>query len=172
MQAVPPEDAVRAPSLVTRLAAKAAETDVGMRCAGWYLKNVVPRIEPTLYRWSRGRLTSLPIAQIVFLHTRGARTSEPRITPLTYFSDGDDVILIASNYGLPRHPAWYYNVKSHPEVTLWARGREGRYVVHEAADGERAQLWALAMRRTPPLGKYQEMAGERQIPVLRCTPTA
>ena len=169
---VPPEDARRAPSAITRLAATAAETDVGMRCAAWYLKNVVPRIEPALYRWTHGRLTSLPIAPIVFLHTRGAKTSEPRITPLTYFTDGDDVVLIASNYGLPRHPAWYYNVKAHPEVTLQARGREGRYAVREAVNAEREQLWALAMRRYPPLRKYQEMAGERQIPVLRCIPTA
>jgi deazaflavin-dependent oxidoreductase (nitroreductase family) len=169
---VPPEDALRTPSVVMRLAAKAAETDVGMRCAAWYLKNVVPRVEPTLYRWSSGRLTSLPIARIVFLHTRGARTGQPRVTPLTYFTDGEDVILIASNYGLPRHPAWYYNVKGNAEVTLRARGSEGRYIVRETTDTEREHLWALAIRKTPPLRKYQQMAGARLIPVLRCVPTA
>src|SRR5262249_44590915 len=162
---VPPEDPLAAPSLVKRLAANAAGTDVGMRCAAWYLKNVVPRVEPALDRWSRGRVTSLPITPIIFLHARGARTGQPRVTPLTYFTDGDDVILIASNYGLPRHPAWYYNVKSHREVTLRARSREGQYVVHEAADRERERLWALAIQWTPPLAKYQTMAGGRLIPV-------
>jgi deazaflavin-dependent oxidoreductase (nitroreductase family) len=169
---VPPEDPLAAPPLVKRLAAKAAGTDVGMRCAGWYLKHAVPRIEPVFYRWTRGRLTCLPITPIVFLHTRGARTGKPRVTPLTYFTDGDDVILIASNYGLPWHPAWYFNVKSHPEIMLRARGREGRYVVYETVDGERERLWALATRWTPPLTKYQTMADGRVIPVMRCAPVA
>jgi deazaflavin-dependent oxidoreductase (nitroreductase family) len=106
----------------------------------------VSRIEPTLNRWSGGRITSLPIAPVLFLHAVGARTGELRVTPLTYFTDGDNVILIASNYGRSRHPAWYHNVKSHPEVMRRAGGREGRYVVHEAADEERDRLWALATR--------------------------
>ena len=44
-------------------------------------------------------MTCLPITPVVFLQTHGARTGEPRSTLLTYFTDGDDVILIASNYG-------------------------------------------------------------------------
>jgi deazaflavin-dependent oxidoreductase (nitroreductase family) len=94
-----------------------------MRCAAWYLKNVVPRIEPALSRLSGGRLTSLPITPVIFLQTNGARTSEPRVTLLTYFTDGDNVILVATNYGRPWHPAWYHNVQSHPEVILRARAR-------------------------------------------------
>ena len=155
-----------------RVAVKAAMTDVGMRCIVWYATHVVTCIEPALYRWTHGRLTSLPATPIVFLHSRGARTGELRATPLTYFTDGDDVILIASNYGLPRHPAWYYNVKSRPEVTLRARGREGRYVVYETTDDERERLWALATHWSPPFTKYQMMAGRRPIPVMRCAPVA
>jgi deazaflavin-dependent oxidoreductase (nitroreductase family) len=169
---VPPEDPLAAPSPVKRLAAKAAQTDMGMRCAAWYLKHVVPRVEPAISHWSHGRLTCLPITPIVFLHTQGARTGEPRVIPLTYFTDGDDVILIASNYGLARHPAWYHNVKSHPEVTLRARGAEGQYVVREAVDRERERLWALATQWTPPLAKYQTMAGRRLIPIMRCVPAS
>jgi hypothetical protein len=72
LAAVPPEDPLAAPSPVKRLAARAAQTEVGIRCAGWYLKQVVPRIEPALDRWTGGRLTALPITPVVFLHTRGA----------------------------------------------------------------------------------------------------
>lgn len=159
-----------APSAIKRLATQVANTDMGMRCAAWYLKNGVPRIEPALSRWSGGRMTSLPITPVLFLQTNGARTGEPRATLLTYFTDGDDVILIASNYGRPRHPAWYHNVNSQPEVTLRARGQEGRYIVRETAGAERERLWALATLWTPPLLKYQAMAGDRAIPVMRCTP--
>ena len=167
---LPREDPLAAPSLPKRVASTVARSDVGMRCAAWYLRNVVARIEPALSHWSGGRLTSLPITPVVFLQTNGVRTSEPRTALLTYFTDGDDVILIASNYGRPRNPAWYHNVKSHPEVTLRARGREGRYLVTEAVDAERDRLWALATEWTPPLLKYQAMAGDRTIPVMRCVP--
>ena len=167
---IPREDPRVAPSAVKRFATIVANSDTGMRCAAWYLKNVVPRIEPALSRWSSGRVTSLPITPVVFLQTNGARTSKPRATLLTYFTDGDDVILIASNYGRPRHPAWYHNVKSQPEVRLRARGQAGRYLVHETAGAERDRLWALATSWTPPLLKYQAMAGDRTIPVMRCAP--
>ena len=167
---LPQEDPLAAPPLPKRAASTVARSDVGMRCAAWYLRNVVPRIEPALSHWSGGRLTSLPITPVVFLQTNGVRTSEPRTAVLTYFTDGDDVILIASNYGRPTNPAWYHNVKSHPEVTLRARGREGRYLVSEAVDAERDRLWALATGWTPPLLKYQAMAGDRTIPVMRCVP--
>ena len=114
-------------------------------------------------------MTALPMTPVVFLHAMGARTGKQRVTLLTYFTDGDDVILIASNYGRPRHPAWLYNVRSHPEVTLRARGRQGRYRARETAGAERDRLWDLATRWTPPLARYQAMAGGRTIPVIRCT---
>jgi len=50
-------------------------------------------------------MTSLPITPVVILETLGARTGEPRVAPLTYFTDGDDVILIASNHGRAHNPA-------------------------------------------------------------------
>lgn len=169
---VPRVDPLAATSATKRLAAKLAKSGAGIRLAGWYLENVVPRIEPALSRWSRGRVTSLPIAPVVFLQAAGARTSEQRVTLLTYFTDDDDVILIASNYGRPRQPAWYYNVKSHPQVVLRARGVEGLYLVREAEKEERERLWSLATRCFPPLSTYQEMAGTRKIPLMRCTPLA
>jgi deazaflavin-dependent oxidoreductase (nitroreductase family) len=164
------EDPLKAPSLAKRLAARVAMSDAGMQCAAWYLKNIVSRLEPLLDRWTHGRMTSLPITPVVFLKTLGARTGEPRVTPLTYFTHGDDVILIASNYGRRNHPAWYYNVKANPEVSLYARGRQGRYVVRETAGAERDRLWTLATQWTPPLAKYRTMAEGRSIPVMSCAP--
>ena len=51
--------------------------------------------------------------------TTGARSrTTARSTAVIYFNDGDDVILIASNYGGTKHPAWYHNLKAHPRATL------------------------------------------------------
>ena len=54
--------------------------------------------------------------------TTGAKSGEPRTAAVIYFHDGDDVILIASNYGGTRHPAWYHNLKANPTAIL-QRGR-------------------------------------------------
>jgi deazaflavin-dependent oxidoreductase (nitroreductase family) len=87
------------------------------------------------------------------------RTAKPRVSPLTYFTDGDDVILIAPNSGRPQHPAWYRNVKSRPEITIRSRGLEGRYAVRETADAERERLWALATHWSPQFAKYFDADG-------------
>ena len=147
-------------------------TDVGMRIAGWYLKHIVPKIEPALSNLSRGRLTSLPISPIVFLETVGARSGRPYVSPLTYFTVGEDVILVASNYGLRSNPGWYHNLKARPEVTLRAGGTSRRYIARVTSGQEREDLWDAATRWTPPLARYQQMAGERTVPVIRCTPLA
>lgn len=170
--AIPPVDPLAPPSPLRRVAARVAMSPTGVRAAGWYLENVVSRVEPAIMRWSGGRITSLPIAPVVFLHAKGARTGRKHVTALTYFSDGDDVILIASNNGRPRHPAWYFNIKADPEITLRARSFSAHYVAREAQGKERERLWELALRAMPPLSVYEAMVCTRSIPIIKCTPVA
>jgi deazaflavin-dependent oxidoreductase (nitroreductase family) len=68
------------------------------------------------------------VTPLVLLTHKRAKSGGERTTPLIYFTDGDRVILIASNYGGTRHPSWYHNVKANPTVTLAAGGFEGRFV--------------------------------------------
>lgn len=168
--AIPSVDPLGRHSPLKRLAVAVAKSKAGVSAAGWYLDHVVSRIEPSVSRWTGGRGTSLPIAPVVFLRSMGAKTGLPRTTALTYFTEGDEVILIASNNGRQRHPAWYHNVRAHPEVTLRAREREGRYVAREVQGEERDRLWSLAIRATPPLAVYARTAGTRLIPIIRCVP--
>jgi deazaflavin-dependent oxidoreductase (nitroreductase family) len=142
-----------------------------MKDAGtWYVRNISPRVDPPLHRLSRGRLSSIVATPVVMLTAKGARTGRPRTTPLIYFSDGDDVVLMASNYGGTRHPAWYHNVVANPEVTLSAGGHSGRYRARETTGAERERLWALARRFAATYGRYEQTAGDRQIPVLVLSP--
>ncbi len=136
----------------------------------WFLVNVGNRIDPALMRASGGRLKSTGIAPTVLLTHTGARTGEPRDTPLSYFTQGDDVILIASRGGSRRHPAWYHNVRANPEVELWTRGGGGRYRARAAEGAERERLWELATTYYPGFATYQERAGDRRIPVIVCSP--
>jgi deazaflavin-dependent oxidoreductase (nitroreductase family) len=136
----------------------------------WFLVNVGNKIDPYLMRASGGRLKSTFIAPTVLLTHTGAKSGKKRSTPLAYFTDGDNVILIASRGGHRHHPAWYHNVIANPVVELWAKGGGGRYRVREAEGEERERLWALAAEFYPGFAKYQERAGDRRIPVIVCVP--
>ena len=136
----------------------------------WFLVNVGNKIDPYLMRASGGRLKTTVIAPTVLLTHTGAKSGKKRTTPLAYFTDGDMVILIASRGGHREHPAWYHNVVANPEVELWAKGGGGRYRVAEAQGKERQRLWALATGFYPGFARYQDRAGDRQIPVVVCTP--
>ena len=81
------------------------------------------------------------------LSSIGARSGERREIPLAYFTDGDDVVLIASNYGGARHPAWYHNLIAHPECELHIGQRGGSFVAHEVEGADRDRLYALAVDR-------------------------
>ncbi len=122
-------------------------------------------------RLSRGRVSSLLLVPPVLLHTVGAKSGQPRVTPLTYFTDDDRVVLMASNYGGPRHPAWYHNVRANPLVRLQAGGATGTYRGDEASGSERQRLWNLAKRHSPNYARYEETTrGVRQIPVMVFSP--
>ena len=136
----------------------------------WSLRNISPFVDPMLIRLTRGRVSSIgPWPRFVLLTHTGAKSGIERTTPLLYFTDGDRVILIASNYGGTRHPAWYHNVKANSTVTLHAGGFEGRFVGEEVTGTERDRLWSTVKQWFPGYDTYESSAGDRHIPVLAFT---
>jgi deazaflavin-dependent oxidoreductase (nitroreductase family) len=158
-----------APAAKTRFE-RLAERCASSRPGGWFFVNVANRIDPALLRASRGRL-SLAVGQpVLLLTTRGARTGQPRSTPLLYGSDGDQLVLVASKAGSPQHPAWYRNLKANPQVDVIVHGRSGRYRAREAEGEERERLWASAVEQYAGYDVYQGRAGARRIPVVVLEP--
>jgi len=136
----------------------------------WFLVNVGNKIDPYLMRATGGRLKTTVTAPTVLLTHTGAKSGKKRTTPLAYFTDDDDVVLIASRGGHRDHPAWYHNVVANSEVELWTKGGGGHYRAREATRKERERLWALATGFYPGFARYQERAGDRRIPVIVCSP--
>jgi deazaflavin-dependent oxidoreductase (nitroreductase family) len=136
----------------------------------WFLVNIGNKIDPYLMKASGGRVKTTINAPTVLLTHTGAKSGKKRTTPLAYFTDGDNVIVIASRGGHVEHPAWYHNVGANPEVELWSKGVGGRYRAKEAKGKERQRLWDLATGFYPGFARYQERAGDRRIPVIVCTP--
>ena len=140
------------------------------RAGGWFFVNVANRIDPPLLRLSRGRVSIAVGQPVLLLTTRGARTGQPRSTPLLYGSDGDRLVLVASKAGSPQHPAWYRNLKAHPEVEVIVSGRSGGYRAREAEGEERERLWTSAVEQYSGYGVYQGRARGRRIPVVVLEP--
>lgn len=146
---------------------------VGSRFGGWYMTRVAPHIDRLLLRVSKGRWSTIAVGGEVtaLLTTIGAKSGQPRQTPLAYFTDGERIILIASNGGNPNHPAWYYNLRAHPQAQITILGETRTYVAAEAVGEERIRLWQKAVDFYPGYAQYQARAPHRQIPVMVMTPT-
>ena len=140
--------------------------------AAW--RKIAAPIEAPIMNATRGRIKLNIGLPTVVLTSTGARSGQRRQTPLAYFTDGDDVILIASNYGRERHPAWYHNLLAHPECELHIGPRGGPFVAHEAEGADRDRLYALAVDRlNKGWARYEQRTdGIRTIPIMRLTPHA
>ena len=137
----------------------------------WFSSQVGARIDPWLLRATRGRVDhTLGQIPVVLVTVRGARSGLERTVPLLYFSDGDDVILIASSYGRPKFPAWYYNLKANPRCSTAFRGQRHEMEAYEAEGEERQRLWELDVSVYPPRNHYAQRAGNRRIPVMVLEP--
>jgi len=134
-------------------------------------RTIAAPIEATMLRATNGRakLTGIPL---VVLTSTGARSGKPRDVPLSYLTDGDDVILVASNFGGARHPSWYHNLKANPRCDLHLGSRGGTFTASEVLGSERDRLYALAEALYAGYGKYaRRTQGIRTIAVFRLTPT-
>ncbi|HET9999935.1 MAG TPA: nitroreductase family deazaflavin-dependent oxidoreductase [Ktedonobacteraceae bacterium] len=102
---------------------------------------------------------------LLLLTTTGARSGQRRTTPMMYVFDGDRLLVIASNAGAPKHPAWYRNLVAHPQVTVEVGKEtyEATAIVTEGA--ERQQLWTRIVEQYPFFADHQAKI-TRQIPVI------
>ena len=165
---IPRVDPLKPQKGLAELATKVALTKPGT----WFYSQVAARIDGPLVRLSGGRISSVAgLFPVVLLTARGARSGIERTVPLVYFTDGDDVILMASSFGRPKYPAWYHNVKANREVRLEAMGTGGEYTATETEGEERERLYGLAKLVYRGYGTYEERTeGIRHVPVLRLTP--
>ena len=165
---VPPNDPTRRPTAIRRTLTRIALSKPGT----WFYMNVASRIDAPLAKATGGRVTSaLGLIPVLVLTAKGAKSGVDRTVPLLYFTEGDDVIVMASSFGRPRYPAWYRNLKANPTCQAWANGDGGTYIAHEVEGPERDRLYELAKSLYRGYGVYEErVRGTRKVPVMRLTP--
>jgi len=118
------------------------------------------------FRANDGR-TSGPFANapLLLLTTTGAKSGQPRTTPLVYSTDGDRFVVIASKGGAPTHPDWYHNLVATPEATieLGAERFQARATIPEGPEHDR--LFNQQAALMPNFAEYQKNTS-RKIPVV------
>ncbi len=147
------------------------EKMLSSRLGTWFILNVSSRIDPFLLRLTGGRYSIAPPGMMmVLLTTIGAKSGQPRQVALVCFADGNNIILIASNGGKPKHPAWYHNLKANPHVTAYIQGKTTAYIAHEAQGEDYDRLFQRAADHYSGYALYQERTEGRRIPVMILTP--
>jgi deazaflavin-dependent oxidoreductase (nitroreductase family) len=109
-----------------------------------------------------GRFADMPL---LLLHTRGARSQEPRVNPVAYSTDGERSIIVASKGGGPTNPDWYYNLLANPLVEVELGNAKFRARASVAAEPERSRLYAKHADAMPAFAEYERRT-KRVIPVI------
>lgn len=139
----------------------------------WVYARLLPPIDRLVFRLTRGRRTFASLMSglpVVMLETTGAKSQMTRVTPVLGLPDGDDVIVIASNWGQRQHPAWYHNLRAEPAATITVNGERRRVRARELAGAERERRWHQGLEFYPAWKAYERRAGDRKIPIMVLTP--
>ena len=127
------------------------------------------------YRLSGGRIgerlfTPQGLGSLL-LTTTGHRSGRSRSTPLFYLTDGERLVVVASNLGSDRDPAWWRNLQAAPEAEVRVGPRRWRVRAREATPEERAGYWPRFVAAYPNYARYERRTS-RPIPVIVLAPTA
>ncbi len=148
---------------------------VTSRPVAWLSVRCLATIDRLALRATGGRgtlsgwVSGLPVVRLT---TTGARTGQPRTTPVLGIPGGDALIVIAANFGETRNPSWYHNLRAHPLATITYRGTACTCTATELTGADRDRRFAQAVRLNPGWLRFRERAGPRRIPVLRLAPAA
>jgi F420H(2)-dependent quinone reductase len=106
---------------------------------------------------------------ILLLDHVGAKSGKRRTTPLAYIADRDNLVIVASKGGHPRHPAWYHNLRANPDTTVQVGSRRGNVHARVASPAERERLWPAVVDAYGGYAGYQART-EREIPLVILEP--
>ena len=142
---------------------------LGCTDAAWSTPDVISRARGA----QGGRATGVGVTEEVARHLGQStlrRSGQTRITPVQYLADGDTFVVVASNAGAVRPPAWYFNLCADPHAQIDVGGRAVDVRAQEAAGQERAELWQQLTAANHYLWRAAHKAG-RDLPLMALVPT-
>ncbi|MGB5811011.1 MAG: nitroreductase family deazaflavin-dependent oxidoreductase [Polyangiales bacterium] len=145
-----------------------------------YVKTIIrtmSKVNVAVYQWTGGLLGSkwrvgaaFPWGvPVLLLTTIGRKSGQPRIAPLIFIEDGENVIVVASQGGLPTDPLWYRNIQADPKIEVQIKQRKRKMIARDATADERTRLWPRLVAHYPDFASY-EVWTDRVIPIVICEP--
>ena len=114
------------------------------------------KLNVPLYRLSRGRVGGrVGRAPVLLLTTTGRKSGQQRTAPVLYMADGDRLVVIGSNAGNVRPPAWSLNLRANPEAEVEVRADKRQVRARVAEGEERADLWTRFNREYAGFDDYK-----------------
>jgi deazaflavin-dependent oxidoreductase (nitroreductase family) len=102
---------------------------------------------------------------LLLLHTTGAKSGQPRISPLGYYSENGRIFIMASKAGAPTNPDWYHNILAHPDVSAEIGTEEIPFKGVVLGEQERDEIYGRVSAAYPNFAEYQKKT-TRKIPVV------
>lgn len=130
-------------------------------------------LHTAVYRASGGRLGhTLPgvPGKMLLLDHVGAKSGARRTSPLLYIEDGENVVIVASKGGFPKHPAWFHNLEANPDTTVQIGPEHRKVHARVATAEERERLWPMAVATYAGYEDYQARSKGREIPLVILEP--
>jgi deazaflavin-dependent oxidoreductase (nitroreductase family) len=159
------------PNPVQRAFQVVGETKAG----SWLAQRTLYRFDPTLHRWSQGRLTvpSLVIGiPVLRLTTTGAKSGLQRTMLVMGVPLGRDLALMGTNFGQPKAPAWVFNLDAEPKAKVAWGDRAVDVVARAATDDEREQAWTTAADQYRGFAAYRKRITERPVRIFVLEPAS
>jgi deazaflavin-dependent oxidoreductase (nitroreductase family) len=141
---------------------------------GLYVGPRSAKVHVAVYRWSRGRLgdhlPGLTAARVLLLDHIGAKSGIRRTSPVMYHENNGTFAVVASKAGQPTHPAWFHNLRAHPDTSIQVGQSVHDVRARTASDEERERLWPEMLAFYPGYDFYEQLAAPRKIPVVILEP--
>ena len=138
----------------------------------WPVTNQLMKGHTWLYKATNGRVghTAPGLPKMLLLDHVGAKSGTKRTSPLLYVTDGENLAIVASKGGYPKNPAWYHNLKAHPDTTVRVGSKTRAVRAREATDEEHPRLWAKAVASYKNFDAYQARTPRKRIPIIVLEP--
>ena len=117
------------------------------------------------FRGNGGKVAQFEGRPLLLLHHTGAKTGTERVNPLVYLPVGDDFAVFGSKAGADTNPAWYHNLRAHPDTTVEVGTETLPVHARVAESAERERIWEEQKRVNPNFAEYEQKT-TRPIPVV------
>jgi deazaflavin-dependent oxidoreductase (nitroreductase family) len=106
---------------------------------------------------------------LLLLHDTGAKSGKSYIHPLAYHREDGRYVIFASKAGAPTNPAWYHNLKAHPDARIEVGTETHDVTATELTGEERDRIFSAMAARAPQFAEYEKKT-DRTIPVVALIP--